>query len=173
MDGGRSEGSTDGAGDALHPIDIDDDDDDDDDIDRPNNGGGTVSGIDPRLYDNSADLDDYGGLIERFGMGSERRNLGASDEEVDRIGSVLQLDHHQCNICKHPVEMNNHLGLAGGYLFHSQCVADSQCPICLDTIGDATTAKILSCGHHGHRECIDQAMRRSVQCPLCRKNQRD
>jgi hypothetical protein len=44
---------------------------------------------------------------------------------------------------------------------------DDACAICLQPLCEQPKAS-LRCGHAFHTECIMQAMRRSVACPLCR-----
>ncbi|PQQ11689.1 RING-H2 finger protein ATL39-like [Prunus yedoensis var. nudiflora] len=45
---------------------------------------------------------------------------------------------------------------------------DSECSICLGEFKDWEKCRQLECEHAFHEECIDQWLRKKIQCPLCR-----
>ncbi|KAL6275859.1 hypothetical protein ACE6H2_019460 [Prunus campanulata] len=45
---------------------------------------------------------------------------------------------------------------------------DSECSICLGEFKDGEKCRQLECEHAFHEECIDQWLRKKIQCPLCR-----
>jgi hypothetical protein len=165
-------------GGPMHPIDIDDDDDD---IDRTFGGNnserGAVSGIDPGLYDNDMNLDDYTGLLDRLGTGTERQGRGASNHEIARMGKVIPTQG-TCPICSKPCNSTENVRFGGNYLFHEKCMNETKrlmdpekCSICLEEF-NGCNAKVLSCGHIFHQECVDQSMSIDARCPNCRAPQR-
>ena len=204
--GGNEDSSNSNVRDHRIIINIESSDSDDNEDDGTNNDGTNndrtngfrIIGrtIDPGLYDDNLNLDDYNANIERFGTGSER--LAARRNEIDRMGSVL-LGTSECFICKMPVTITEN-ALASGRVYHSECVTTYESPICQEEIGDKTPKeldcghlfpqgcidecsicqeeirnripKILSCGHLFHQGCINQGLCHSVLCPLCRTNQR-
>ena len=42
------------------------------------------------------------------------------------------------------------------------------CMICQDTLGDPASHVKLECGHVFHGQCMVDALRRSLSCPICR-----
>ncbi|KAI8470371.1 MAG: hypothetical protein J3K34DRAFT_368518, partial [Monoraphidium minutum] len=43
-----------------------------------------------------------------------------------------------------------------------------ECTICLDAYADGELVKQLPCGHSYHAACIDEWLRKSAVCPLCK-----
>ena len=157
-------------GGPMHPIDIDDDD-------NNNSERGAVSGIDPGLYDNDMNLDDYTGLLDRLGTGTERQGRGASNHEIARMGKVIPTQG-TCPICSKPCNSTENVRFGGNYLFHEKCMNETKrlmdpekCSICLEEF-NGCNAKVLSCGHIFHQECVDQSMSIDARCPNCRAPQK-
>lgn len=42
------------------------------------------------------------------------------------------------------------------------------CFICLDDYAPADVLRVLPCGHHSHKACLDQWLKTSAVCPLCK-----
>jgi hypothetical protein len=42
-----------------------------------------------------------------------------------------------------------------------------ECPICLDTLAGVAATATTPCGHRFCRECIEEALGRSGECPSC------
>ncbi|PQQ16769.1 hypothetical protein Pyn_28152 [Prunus yedoensis var. nudiflora] len=50
---------------------------------------------------------------------------------------------------------------------------DNTCPICLGTYKSKETLRTIpECNHYFHANCIDEWLRRSATCPLCRNPSR-
>eukprot|EP00956_Cyclotella_meneghiniana_P030303 scaffold75760_cov60-Cyclotella_meneghiniana.AAC.13 len=77
------------------------------------------------------------------GLGQDQR-LKRTRNEIDRMGSELRTSH-ECFICSKLVTISEN-ALAGGNVYHSECVTTSECPICMQEMGNETP-KILSCGY--------------------------
>jgi hypothetical protein len=51
---------------------------------------------------------------------------------------------------------------------------EETCPICLDTLHNhEQTGLLVACAHVFHSHCIQEWMKNSKQCPMCRTNIRD
>ena len=44
----------------------------------------------------------------------------------------------------------------------------TDCSICLDTLLNTKTYKLATCGHEFHRSCLDQMLKNSSNCAICR-----
>lgn len=44
---------------------------------------------------------------------------------------------------------------------------EATCIICLQDYADGTDIRVLSCGHHFHKDCADQWFKIQATCPLC------
>jgi len=114
-------------GNALNPICIDSDNDSVRVDHRLNDG------IDHRLYDDDINLDDYNGLLERFGTGTEAQRREVSAERIAAIGSTAYIDR-TCTICLCDFNGTGRM-LPCGHIFHHECIKTSletklECPIC-------------------------------------------
>ena len=114
-------------GGPLRPIPIADDD-------QPGNNSerGSASRIDPGLYADDMDLDDYDGNIDRFGIGTERKKKGATKEQIARMGIRVKVD--DCPICMDMIE-GMATALPCGHILHNECMRkwmclDARCPCC-------------------------------------------
>ena len=100
---------------------------------QPNNGGTNTVRGDPRLYDNSINLRDYNGLLERFGTGTEAQRREISAEQIAAVGSTAYIDP-KCSICLYALNGRARV-LPCGHVFHDDCITPSlrnklECPIC-------------------------------------------
>lgn len=44
---------------------------------------------------------------------------------------------------------------------------EQECAVCLSNFEDGDTLRRLPCGHHYHKDCIDDWLLRRKVCPLC------
>jgi len=51
---------------------------------------------------------------------------------------------------------------------HGSLGDDVSCAVCLCDYTEGSVLRRLPCGHHFHRCCADEWLRRNKQCPLCR-----
>jgi hypothetical protein len=49
------------------------------------------------------------------------------------------------------------------------CDMSKECAICFDPFSFSQCKQIVICGHIFHKACIDQSIKGSISCPICRK----
>ncbi|KAL1915692.1 uncharacterized protein VTP21DRAFT_6451 [Calcarisporiella thermophila] len=47
---------------------------------------------------------------------------------------------------------------------------DATCAICLASYRDMEVLRVMLCGHHFHKECLDHWLPLNARCPLCKRN---
>ena len=80
----------------------------------------------------------------RGGFAGERRNMGASAEEIRQYTQVKKYREED---------------------FPDQ--EDAKCVVCLGEYEVGDDLRYLRCNHHFHIECVDQWLQRNSTCPLC------
>lgn len=66
--------------------------------------------------------------------------------------------------CKYNAKYGDFCGYHRGSVAAETC---NECPICYDYI-NATTKKVMSCGHEFHTKCVNKWLERCPTCPMCR-----
>lgn len=105
-------------------------------------GGGGDDG-DPRAL--SPSQLDYEQLI-RLGENVGSVSRGASQESVDELPVR---SHAQCAAA------------------HSGVIVGAECAICRMPFEPDDELRVLRCRHAEHKDCLDEWLKRSKQCPLC------
>lgn len=70
-----------------------------------------------------------------------------------------------CELPNHTVTISTNSNSRLIYLFHC---GNMVCPICLDSLVNGESLRVIQCGHPIHRECLAQHYRTSHLCPICR-----
>jgi hypothetical protein len=94
---------------------------------------------------NAAERMTYEELLERFGVGTERR--GASRATIDAL-PLTRLD---------------------GKALEEMEENQKTCNICLEDFKDGQEMRKLDCSHAFHRECIDRWLSQVASCPICKR----
>jgi len=115
-------------------------------------GDSSEEDIDPELYDDDTDFYDYDENVRR-------EKWGASDDEINRIGRVVLLQHKNCIICSKKCESTDKVRYSGTLLTHEKCVMETKkvdgikCIICSKTC--YYFEQVCVSGEHTmHEKCV-------------------
>jgi hypothetical protein len=102
-----------------------------------------------------------------LGMLSHSRSV-ASAPTVQSQNNPIILQRHTIQYVA-PSKLNTSVDSNAFKKPHQSSVLSEDCAICMDLLSSSRCKQIVVCRHVFHTKCIEQALKNSTSCPVCRK----
>jgi hypothetical protein len=102
-----------------------------------------------------------------LGMLSHSRSVAAAPTVQSQNNPII-LQRHTIQYVA-PSKLNTSVDSNAFKKPHQSSVLSEDCAICMDPLSSSRCKQIAVCRHVFHTKCIEQALKNSTSCPVCRK----